>query len=57
MNTTRKESALYQLHVFNDVIPRSIMGMYTEEASSLRNSLSAVKSGGERKIPLKQTTK
>ena len=45
MNTTRKETALYQVYVFNDAIPRSIMGMYTEEAASVSTSLSAVMLG------------
>jgi hypothetical protein len=42
---TRKETALYQVYFFNDAIPRSIMGMYTEEAASLRTSLSVVMLG------------
>jgi len=34
MNPTGKETALYQVYVCNDAIPRSIMSMYTEEDAS-----------------------
>jgi hypothetical protein len=49
MNTTRKETTMYQVYVFNDAIPRSIMGMYTDEAASPSHNLSAVMSGVKEK--------
>jgi len=56
MNTARKETALYQVYLFNDAIRRSIMGMHTEEGASLSNSFTAVMSGVREKYRSIKTT-
>jgi hypothetical protein len=34
INTERKETALYEVYVFNDAIPRGIMARHTDELAS-----------------------